>query len=155
MVNAIRCLVNIGIWFIVWSSLSAIIIGTLGIVHLTTNLIRNVILGGSDSNLTLSQLIDQLNSDYGWILKILVNLFGYSCIIVPGLLIFQYTKRTQYLDRYGWLNQLKVWMISLLFYRRLPVQLPFWPVYYSRSNYNCNEKCIKLYFQPMDSYQKQ
>lgn len=85
---------------------SAIIIGTLGFVHVTTNLIRNVILGGSDSNLTLSQLIDKLNSDYGWTLKILVNLFGYSCVIVPGLLIFQYTKRTQYLDRCGWLSPL-------------------------------------------------
>lgn len=86
------------------SSYSAIVIGTLAIVHLSTNFLRNVILGGSESNLTLSQLIDQLNSEYGWILKILVNLFGYSCVIVPGLLIFQYTKRTQYLDRCGWLN---------------------------------------------------
>lgn len=79
----------------------AIIIGTLAIIHITTVFIRNVILDGADSNLTLSQLIDQLNSEYGWTLKILVNLFGYSCILVPGLLIFQYTKRTQYLDRCG------------------------------------------------------
>lgn len=70
-------------------------------VHVATVFIRNVILDGTDSNLTLSQLIDQSHSDYGWILKILVNLFGYSCVIVPGLLIFQYTKRTQYLDRNG------------------------------------------------------
>ncbi|KAJ6636436.1 Adenosine 3'-phospho 5'-phosphosulfate transporter 1 [Pseudolycoriella hygida] len=79
----------------------AIIVGTLGIIHITTNFIRNIILGGFDSDLTLSQLIDQSNNEYGWILKILVNLFGYSCVIVPGLIIFQYTKRTHYLDKYS------------------------------------------------------
>lgn len=70
--------------------------GTLFVMYLLAGLIR-LLLDGEQSALTLSQLIDQHAIEYGWLLKLLVNCFGYACVIVPGVLIYQYTKRIQYL----------------------------------------------------------
>lgn len=72
------------------------IFGTLGCMFLLASYIR-FLLGGDRSPLTLSQLIDQHAIEYGWLLKLMVNCFGYGCIIFPGLLIYQYTKRINYL----------------------------------------------------------
>lgn len=51
--------------------------------------------------LSLTQLIEQHPLDYRWALKFIVNCFGYSCIFVPGILIYQYTKKVKYLERCG------------------------------------------------------
>lgn len=71
------------------------IFGTLGFMYLMASYIR-YLLGGDHSPLTLSQLIDQHAIEYGWLLKLVVNCFGYGCIILPGILIYQYTKRIDY-----------------------------------------------------------
>uniref|UniRef100_A0A1B0D4M5 Adenosine 3'-phospho 5'-phosphosulfate transporter 1 n=1 Tax=Phlebotomus papatasi TaxID=29031 RepID=A0A1B0D4M5_PHLPP len=75
-----------------------IIIATLGCIHLLSNTTR-IYFGGEDSNLTLSQLVDTHAKEYGWILKLALNCFGYSCIFLPGLLIYKYTKRVRYLEK--------------------------------------------------------
>lgn len=72
------------------------LMGSISCMYLLASLVR-LLLGGETSALTLSQLIDQHGIEYGWTLKLLLNCIGYACIIVPGVLIFQYTKRTNYL----------------------------------------------------------
>lgn len=74
------------------------VIITIFIVHLTSNYLRSS-LGGIDSNLTLSQLVEQYNKEYGWILKLFINCFGYSCVVLPGYLIYKYANRTNYLEK--------------------------------------------------------
>ncbi|XP_055377593.1 adenosine 3'-phospho 5'-phosphosulfate transporter 1 [Condylostylus longicornis] len=74
------------------------IIGTFGIVHLLSNFLR-LSLGGSESELTLSQLVEIQSQEYGWLLKLLVNSFGYSCVFVPGILVYKYINRTNYLEK--------------------------------------------------------
>uniref|UniRef100_A0A6B2EIF5 Adenosine 3'-phospho 5'-phosphosulfate transporter 1 n=1 Tax=Phlebotomus kandelakii TaxID=1109342 RepID=A0A6B2EIF5_9DIPT len=75
-----------------------IVIATLGCIHLLSNFMR-LYFGGEYSNLTLSQLVDTHSKEYGWILKLALNCFGYSCIFLPGLLIYKYTKRVRYLEK--------------------------------------------------------
>ena len=36
-----------------------------------------------------------------WVVRLLLNLFGYATIVIPGYLIISYVKRTGYLDRAG------------------------------------------------------
>uniref|UniRef100_A0A182Y6F8 Adenosine 3'-phospho 5'-phosphosulfate transporter 1 n=1 Tax=Anopheles stephensi TaxID=30069 RepID=A0A182Y6F8_ANOST len=48
---------------------------------------------------SLSQLIDQKSKEFSWLLRLMVNLFGYLCIFVPGVLIYKYAKRTKYMER--------------------------------------------------------
>lgn len=72
------------------------LLGSISCMYLLASFIR-LLLGGETSTKTLSQLIDQHGNEYGWTLKLLLNCFGYACVIVPGLLIFQYTKRINYL----------------------------------------------------------
>lgn len=79
---------------------SFIVLGTVGCFYILSNFIR-LILGGEGSKLTLSQLIDQHAIEYGWMLKLLANCFGYLCVFVPGILIYHYTKNTKYLERNG------------------------------------------------------
>lgn len=74
------------------------IVVTLAVVHLLSNFIRTN-LGGNESELTLSQLVDQHTKEYGWLLKLFVNCFGYSCIFIPGFLIYKYTNRINYLEK--------------------------------------------------------
>ncbi|XP_052891124.1 adenosine 3'-phospho 5'-phosphosulfate transporter 1 [Anopheles moucheti] len=54
---------------------------------------------GPKPDLSLSQLIDQKSKEYSWLLRLMVNLFGYFCIFVPGVLIYKYAKRTKYMER--------------------------------------------------------
>lgn len=75
---------------------SSLLVGTLLVMYVLAGFIR-LLLDGEQTSLTLSQLIDQHAIEYGWLLKLLVNCFGYACVIVPGILIYQYTKRIQYL----------------------------------------------------------
>lgn len=75
---------------------SSLLVGTLLVMYMLAGIIR-MLLDGEQDSLTLSQLIDQHAIEYGWLLKLLVNCFGYACVIVPGILIYQYTKRIQYL----------------------------------------------------------
>ncbi|XP_058116249.1 adenosine 3'-phospho 5'-phosphosulfate transporter 1 [Anopheles ziemanni] len=49
--------------------------------------------------LSLSQLIDRKSKEYSWLLRLMVNVFGYLCIFVPGVLIYKYSKRSKYLER--------------------------------------------------------
>lgn len=40
-----------------------------------------------------------ISKEYSWIFRFFINCLGYSCLIVPGLLIYLYTKKTKYLER--------------------------------------------------------
>jgi len=69
------------------------------VIHFFSDLLR-ISLGGSYMlDLTLSQLVEAQSKDYAWLLKLLVNCFGYSCVFVPGYLIYKYVQRTNYLER--------------------------------------------------------
>lgn len=76
----------------------AFIIITLGVVHLLSNFLR-LSLGGESSDLTLTQILEQHSKEYGWLIKLGVNCFGYSCVFIPGFLIYKYTNRTNYLEK--------------------------------------------------------
>ncbi|XP_065371008.1 adenosine 3'-phospho 5'-phosphosulfate transporter 1 [Calliphora vicina] len=71
---------------------------TLLVIHFFSDILRST-LGGYDTHKTLSQLIESQSKDYSWILKLLVNCFGYSCVFVPGFLIYKYVQRTNYLEK--------------------------------------------------------
>jgi len=40
-------------------------------------------------------------SSYVWIETLIINAFGYASVIVPGFLLIQYFKRSNYLQRHG------------------------------------------------------
>lgn len=69
------------------------------IVHLIINFIRATLSDSTTIDQSLSQLIEQDSEDYSWIIRLIVNCFGYSCIFIPGILIYRYTKRIKYVER--------------------------------------------------------
>uniref|UniRef100_A0A182THS4 Adenosine 3'-phospho 5'-phosphosulfate transporter 1 n=1 Tax=Anopheles melas TaxID=34690 RepID=A0A182THS4_9DIPT len=90
-----------------------IIIVTITIVRLVSQILHETLADGPPElvlpppaegaaprpELSLSQLIDQKSKEYSWLLRLLVNLFGYFCIFIPGVLIYKYAKRTKYMER--------------------------------------------------------
>lgn len=88
-----------------------IIIVTITIVRLVSQILHETLSDGPNlvppaaepsepkPELSLSQLIDQKSKEYSWLLRLMVNLFGYLCIFVPGVLIYKYAKRTKYTER--------------------------------------------------------
>lgn len=84
---------------------SFIILATLVSIYTISNILRlylsNDGVHGSQVELSLTQLIELHPLEYRWALKFIVNCFGYSCIFVPGILIYQYTKKIKYLERCG------------------------------------------------------
>ncbi|XP_061389465.1 adenosine 3'-phospho 5'-phosphosulfate transporter 1 [Musca vetustissima] len=72
---------------------------TLLVIHFFSDILRTALGGDYESHRTLSQLVDAQAKEYSWILKLLVNCFGYSCVFVPGLLIYKYVQRTNYLEK--------------------------------------------------------
>lgn len=68
---------------------------------MVSNLLRAFLGDEPGSQLSLSQLIDAHDIQYGWMLKLMVNCFGYSCVFVPLVLVYQYTHRVKYLERSG------------------------------------------------------
>uniref|UniRef100_A0A182K667 Adenosine 3'-phospho 5'-phosphosulfate transporter 1 n=1 Tax=Anopheles christyi TaxID=43041 RepID=A0A182K667_9DIPT len=89
-----------------------IIIVTVTIVQLVSQILHETLADGPldliappvegaapKPELSLSQLIDQKSKEYSWVLRLLVNLFGYFCIFIPGVLIYKYAKRTKYMER--------------------------------------------------------
>ncbi|XP_002017462.2 adenosine 3'-phospho 5'-phosphosulfate transporter 1 [Drosophila persimilis] len=75
------------------------IVVSLLVIHFFSDLLRASLGGFYTKDVTLSQILDAQNSDYAWLLKLLVNCFGYSCVFVPGYLIYKYVARTGYLER--------------------------------------------------------
>lgn len=69
------------------------------VIHFFSDLLRASLGGHYSQDVTLSQLVEAQSSDYAWLLKLLVNCFGYSCVFVPGYLIYKYVARTNYLER--------------------------------------------------------
>lgn len=84
---------------------SFIILGTIASVFILSNILRLYLTIEHTPNqsfeLSLTQLIEQHPLEYRWALKFLVNCFGYCCIFVPGILIYQYTAKIKYLERCG------------------------------------------------------
>ncbi|XP_031636120.1 adenosine 3'-phospho 5'-phosphosulfate transporter 1 [Contarinia nasturtii] len=80
-----------------------IILKTLVSIYILSNILKLYLTDGNtpgaQNDLSLTQLIELHPIEYRWALKFIVNCFGYSCIFVPGILIYQYTKRTKYLER--------------------------------------------------------
>lgn len=77
-----------------------IILGTFFVIYTLSNILR-LYLSTDDAqiDLSLTQLIEKHPLEYRWALKFIVNCFGYSCVFVPGILIYQYIKKTKYLER--------------------------------------------------------
>ncbi|KAH8335988.1 hypothetical protein KR074_003013, partial [Drosophila pseudoananassae] len=79
--------------------ISSFIVVSLLVIHFFSDLLRASLGGHYSQDVTLSQLVEAQSSDYAWLLKLLVNCFGYSCVFVPGYLIYKYVARTNYLER--------------------------------------------------------
>ncbi|KAI8044878.1 adenosine 3'-phospho 5'-phosphosulfate transporter 1 [Drosophila gunungcola] len=75
------------------------IVVSLLVIHFFSDLLRASLGGYYNQDVTLSQLVEAQSSDYAWLLKLLVNCFGYSCVFVPGFLIYKYVGRINYLER--------------------------------------------------------
>ncbi|XP_055851636.1 adenosine 3'-phospho 5'-phosphosulfate transporter 1 [Episyrphus balteatus] len=75
-----------------------LILVSLLVIHFFSDLMR-VSLGGYYTQKTLSQLVESQAKEYSWFLKLTVNCFGYSCVFVPGYLIYKYVNRTSYLEK--------------------------------------------------------
>ncbi|EDX12549.1 adenosine 3'-phospho 5'-phosphosulfate transporter 1 [Drosophila simulans] len=75
------------------------IVVSLLVIHFFSDLLRASLGGYYNQDVTLSQLVESQSSDYAWFLKLLVNCFGYSCVFVPGYLIYKYVGRINYLER--------------------------------------------------------
>uniref|UniRef100_A0A1A9UDF9 Adenosine 3'-phospho 5'-phosphosulfate transporter 1 n=1 Tax=Glossina austeni TaxID=7395 RepID=A0A1A9UDF9_GLOAU len=72
-------------------------IATLLIIHFLSDILKGT-LGAFHTHQTLSQLVESQAKEYSWFLKLLVNCFGYSCVFVPGYLVYKYVQRTNYLE---------------------------------------------------------
>lgn len=82
---------------------SFILLGSFGTVYVVSSFLHFYLSGNEETliNLSLSQLIDRHAIEYAWIIKFLINCFGYSCVFIPGIVIYQYTRKTKYLERCG------------------------------------------------------
>ncbi|XP_030373684.1 adenosine 3'-phospho 5'-phosphosulfate transporter 1 [Scaptodrosophila lebanonensis] len=69
------------------------------VINFFSDLLRASLGGSYAQHSTLTQLVDAQSKEYAWLLKLLVNCFGYSCVFVPGYLIYKYVQRTNYLER--------------------------------------------------------
>lgn len=88
-----------------------IVIITVTVVRLVSNILHESLGGGpvipvpvdgailQQEELTLSQLIDRRSKEYSWLIRLSINTFGYLCVLIPGLLIYKYTRKIKYLDR--------------------------------------------------------
>lgn len=75
------------------------VITALLVIHFFSDILR-LSLGGYYTHATLSQLVEShSNKEYSWLLKLMANCFGYSCVFVPGYLIYKYVGSTKYLER--------------------------------------------------------
>ncbi|XP_017070884.2 adenosine 3'-phospho 5'-phosphosulfate transporter 1 [Drosophila eugracilis] len=75
------------------------IVVSLLVIHFFSDLLRASLGGYYNKDVTLSQLVESQSSDYAWLLKLIVNCFGYSCVFVPGYLIYKYVGRINYLEK--------------------------------------------------------
>ncbi|KAH8243144.1 hypothetical protein KR032_004760 [Drosophila birchii] len=75
------------------------IVVSLLVIHFFSDLLRVSLGGYYNQDVTLSQLVEAQSSEYAWLLKLLVNCFGYSCVFVPGYLIYMYVGKINYLER--------------------------------------------------------
>jgi|SRR6218665_608113 len=41
-----------------------------------------------------------------WLVRLIMNLFGYATVLIPGFIIIVYVRRTNYLDQPGELNRI-------------------------------------------------
>ncbi len=54
---------------------------------------------GNSKNMIAFYPLPGISKEWSWIFRFFVNSLGYGCLIVPGLLIYVYTKKTKYLER--------------------------------------------------------
>lgn len=77
---------------------SGFILTTLLLIHYFSD-ITKLILGGYYSTENVSVLIQSQSKHYSWLLKLLLNCFGYSCILLPGYFIIKYVRLKNYLEK--------------------------------------------------------
>lgn len=90
-----------------------IIAGTFLIIYFIVNIFYDFLAEENPQSLTLSQLAEGVSKEYTWALRLTINCIGYSALLVPGVLIYKYTKKTKYLERSGENLDLKSLLISL------------------------------------------
>lgn len=78
-------------------------VGTIISVYAVSNILHLYLsvesVGQHRFDLSLTQLIEDHPLEYRWALKFIVNCMGYSCIVIPGILIYHYTRKIKYLER--------------------------------------------------------
>lgn len=70
-------------------------------MYFVINIFYDFLVGDDTRNLTLSQLAEGVSKEYAWFLRLTINCIGYSALLIPGVLVFKYTKKTKYLERSG------------------------------------------------------
>lgn len=78
-----------------------IVLGTLLAVYFSVNIFYSLLAGENPQKLSLSELVEGVSKEYTWALRLIINCIGYSAVVVPGVLIYKYTKKTHYLERSG------------------------------------------------------
>lgn len=74
-----------------------IILGTVGIIYVVTQLFKFAF--ESPSELSTKEALSHLNDN--WLFRLSLNILGYATIFVPGYIIYQYVKKSKYLERSG------------------------------------------------------
>ncbi|KAG5679666.1 hypothetical protein PVAND_009221 [Polypedilum vanderplanki] len=77
----------------------SIVLSTFLIIYFVINILYELLAGENRQNLTLSQLTEGVSKEYTWMLRLTINCIGYSALLVPGFLIYQYIKKVHYLER--------------------------------------------------------
>lgn len=78
---------------------SFIILGTVGVIYVVTQLFRFTFENPLGFGTTGALITSQLNDN--WLFRLSLNLLGYATIFVPGYIIYQYVKKSKYLERSG------------------------------------------------------
>lgn len=89
---------------------------TLLLIHYFSDITR-FLFGGFYSPENVSVLIQTQAKEYSWFLKLLLNCFGYSCVILPGYFVIKYVQVNNYLEKNDGkrkLNDFYLYIINLL-----------------------------------------
>ena len=81
-------------WNVMLFSFSLIVLGTITIVYVFTQILRSIV-DLKDDTAVLSSF------EGSWLFRLSLNILGYATIFVPGFLIFKYIKSSNYLERTG------------------------------------------------------
>lgn len=78
-----------------------LILVTFALAHIVSYVVYQSLNTENDEKQTLSELVNKRHDSISWLLRLLLNCFGYACVFAPLFLIYTYTKRIKYIERSG------------------------------------------------------